>query len=108
MRKLLEELQKTDPTCYEEIARGLEQVDIEYEEDITQGCIQRAIEANSWIWTVTKEDSNSDEALAGTPYHAIIFTDDIDVLVDGIFAASPANAILTAYISAIRSQPCQS
>lgn len=104
MRKLLEELQKTDPTCYEEIARGLEQVDIEYEEDIIQGCIQRACIGQKWP-IIQSFDCDPDTPGA---FLAEICSGEINGLLGRACAESPAKSILTAYLSAIRSQPCQS
>jgi len=92
MRKLLEELKTIDPVCYEEIVFGLEQVDIEYEEDIIQGACQRAIAARKMYCSMT---------IAGSPI--------LEVAVDGKKyvqrTTSTAKAILSAYLSAIRSQP---
>lgn len=121
MKKLLKELQKLDTDCYDEIwAWALWLADPEYgdydendpgylkhRDDVIVGCVGRAIAALAWIWTLSLEDSQSDCALAGTPYEAIIFNDQIDILVEEIYGDSPAKAILTAYLEAIRSQPCQ-
>jgi hypothetical protein len=100
MKELLEELKKIDPDFYDEIARGLEQVDIEYEEDIVQGCVQRAIAAGGWTYQVSR-------TFQGTSYGKIITQNE-----DGTKwfhpGDSPAKAILSAYLSAIRIQPCQS
>lgn len=102
MKELLEELQKTDPACYEAIARGLEQVDIEYEEDIIQGACQRAIAARGLYQTI--------EARSIEPYlwRALVMRVDGRTFDHEAVHASPAKSILSAYLSAIRSQPCQS
>ena len=110
MRKILEELKKLDPKTFElleDISIGihgygiLKNPNIRTIGHIIQGEVQKAIEARQWLWTVTKEDSWSDEAKAGTPYQAIIFNENIDCMVDRIFADSPAKAILTAYIRSL-------
>lgn len=69
---------------------------------IIQAGLQNAIEVRHLIWTVTKEDSQSDEAKAGTPYQAIIFSDEIDTIVDGIFRPSVTESLLAAYIEAVK------
>ena len=99
MRKLLEELQKTDPDFYDEIARDLEQVDIEYEEDIIQGACQRAIAARKWSLS-----QHSTMWYEGEQYDAEIYDLDADVIGEST-ADSSAESILSAYLSAIRRQP---
>jgi hypothetical protein len=102
---LLEKLKIADPETWQQIdigkANRLPLFDVS--QDIVQGCIQRACEKKAWIWTISKEDSQSPEALEGTPYGAIIFDDEINILVEDIYRDSPASAILTAYLAAMES-----
>lgn len=95
MKQLLEELKILDPNCYDEIACGLEQVDIEYEEDIIQGCVQRTISARDWFCSMT---------VAGSPIFEVIINGKKYVK----RTDSSANAILTAYIAARKAQSCRS
>jgi hypothetical protein len=69
---------------------------------LLQAGLQTAIESRNWTWAISKEDSASDEARAGTPYGAIIFDDDINILVEDIYRDSPASALLAAYIEALQ------
>jgi len=114
MKELLEELQKIDPKTFDLInyssntlhgSGAMQNPNARIIGHIIQGEIQRAIEAKGWIWTVTKEDSQSPYAIDGTSYGVIIFNDQIDVLVEDVYADSPAEAILACYLAAIRSQP---
>jgi hypothetical protein len=111
MRKLLEELKKIDPACYEEIARGLEQVDIEYEEDIIQGACQRAVAARGWghesgMYGIGfgTEEGEFRWIQTGWEYRAFVL-DPHSHPIASSRGDTPATAILSAYLSAIRSQP---
>jgi len=105
MKKLLEELAKIDGAfqAWSDFANAGEMGETDL--DHLQGCVQRAIETKGWIWTVTKEDSQSPYAIDGTPYSVVIFNDQIDILIEDVYADSPAKAILACYLSAMRSQP---
>ena len=104
MKELLEELKTIDPACYDEIARGLGQVDIEYEEDIIQGACQRAVAAQKWEFRLGS--AMMDESKKGF-YCAIMHRVSsmwLDLVVSKE-AASAAESILTAYIAARKAQP---
>lgn len=104
MRKLLEDLKQIDPDFYDEIARGLEQVDIEYEEDIMQGACQRKCIACGWpiIQSYDCDPTQPNTCIAE------ICSGEINGLLGRACAESPAKSILTAYLSAIRRLPCPS
>ncbi|MCK9569002.1 hypothetical protein M0R72_08680 [Candidatus Pacearchaeota archaeon] len=103
MKKLLEELKTIDPACYAEIERGLEQVDIEYEEDIIQGALQRAIVTKGWHWLLENSDPSVRTDVGGFVFD--ICDKNYDVLAGYIQGDSPAKAILTAYLAARKAQP---
>lgn len=104
---LLEELKEVDAKIYDDISH-LELIGWQQPRnqvmDHLQGRIQRACERRGWLWTHSKEDSTSEEAIAGTPYNAIIFDDEINILVEDIYGASAAEALLAAYIAAAREE----
>jgi len=107
MRELLEELYEMDYKTYEEIYNTLRHFEISPDRggaivnDLIQGCIQRAIAARGWAWMTKLHFSCT--------YNAEIYwkTGKTWKNHGGIahFGDSPAKAILSVYLAAIRSQP---
>ncbi len=98
MRELLKELAKIDPDCYAEIERGLEQVDIEYEDDIIQGACQRAIVARKWGYSQIAKIN--DDHVCEIWWPGACGMDSAKLP-----GNTPAEAILAAYIAARKAQP---
>lgn len=87
-------LKELDPDLYSEIADACEKVDIEFEEDVIQGCLQRAIEKRGWGWQVQTFD---DPDPAKNFYIAYVVGDGHENKAD---KNSPAAALLAAYLEA--------
>lgn len=92
----LERLKILDPVTYAAIAAGCEQVDIEYEDDIMAGCIQRAIAAKGWDLTQTQLKSSDIKC------HAAIYLWKNGLVSHHGYADTPAAAILAAYCEACK------
>ncbi|MCK9571155.1 hypothetical protein M0R72_19555, partial [Candidatus Pacearchaeota archaeon] len=86
-----------------EIERGLEQVDIEYEEDIIQGALQRAIVTKGWHWLLENSDPSICACINGVVCD--ICDKNYDVLAGYIQGDTPAKAILAAYLAARKVRP---
>lgn len=103
LAELLEGLKVADPETYEEIVgwhqprnRAL---------DHLQGCIQRACERREWHWTIMKDpyqDGYRAEIAVVSESHLSdhICIDDLAIKC----ATSPAEALLAAYIAAVRAE----
>lgn len=111
MKKLLEELKKIDPACYDEIwqwSLWMEEDErytpndpkyINHRNDVIQGACQRACTARKW--SVTQQSTMWYE---GEQYDAEICDLDANTIGEAT-ADSHAEAILTCYLAAMKAQP---
>jgi len=113
MKKLLEELKQLDPACYDEIwqwALWLEEeggfaaddpVYLKHRNDVIQGACQRAIAARGWHWLL----EDGDPVITKGLFQCDIFDSGYNALKCYIGGDSPAKAILTCYLAAMKAQP---
>ena len=99
IKALLERLKKVDPETYDVIGYGMQSVDIELEEDIIQGCIQRAIVEKGWKYVVSNDRARQPYGQIGIPISNVRTEYQ-----HRNYADSPAAAILAAYIEAVRAR----
>jgi hypothetical protein len=105
---LLEELKEVDAKTYDDISH-LELIGWQQPRnqamDLLQGCIQRACERREWHWTIMKDpyqDGYRAEIAVVSESHLSdhICIDDLAIKC----ATSPAEALLAAYIAAVREE----
>lgn len=105
---LLEELKEVDAKTYDDISH-LELIGWQQPRnramDHLQGCIQRACEKREWHWTIMKDpyqDGYRAEIAVVSESHLSdhICIDDLAIKC----ATSPAEALLAAYIAAVREE----
>jgi hypothetical protein len=105
---LLEELKEVDAKTYDDISH-LELIGWQQPRnqamDLLQGCIQRACERREWHWTIMKDpyqDGYRAEIAVVSESHLSdhICIDDLAIKC----ATSPAEALLAAYIAAVRGE----
>jgi hypothetical protein len=113
MKKLLEDLKKLDQETYEkinDISIALHGYDVDRNPNsrtirhIIQGEIQIAVAARGWHWRLAS--AQMDESERG--YSCVVMHRVHSMWMDMVATResdSPAKAILTAYLAAIRSQP---
>ena len=108
LEALLEELKEVDAKTYDDISH-LELIGWQQPRnqamDHLQGCIQRACERREWHWTIMKDpyqDGYRAEIAVVSESHLSdhICIDDLAIKC----ATSPAEALLAAYIAAVREE----
>ena len=131
--ELLDELKQVDPITYKEISISFAWAEIqwaelypeyeddrphlpvniainEYESDLIQGCIQRACEKREWTWCIykqTPEEKNShyaDISKIVSGYDGDYWHEDHESCITWEDANSPAEALLAAYVAAVKKE----
>ena len=111
LTELLEELKQVDPETYRKWFNDYDVLGLDqWQLDSLQGCIQRACEKRKWTWCISKQppdEKNShyaDISKIVSGYDGDYWHEDHESCITWEDANSPAEALLAAYVAAVKKE----
>ena len=107
---LLEELRKIDPLVYVNSDPDMLELEDINMADVLQGCIQRACERRGWTWRVFRQTPDNEKSHGGEigeiapGYEGDCYEQYHEYCIVSVEGDSPAEALLAAYIAAVRAE----